>query len=361
MGRLEAAVVLPDFGGGGAQRVAIKLLNGLASHGREVKLISFSAEGPLASLCDPRIPIRTLGRARLRTAILPLVREIRKSRPRVVFSSLGYVNLALLLLRPLLPVATKIWVREANLPSLSLPSNRFAHWMRIAYRELYPRADKVICTSRRMREEMERDFGVPSQILCELSNPVDAVAIRHTACSPCRSPGQGRRFVAAGRLTVQKGFDRLLEMFAEHSGPEDHLTILGDGPLRDDLERRTIDLGAGGRVSYLGFLDEPWSWYAGADAFLLPSRWEGMPNAALEALACGVPVIATPESGGIAEVADQAPPGAVTVVEAGRDFVAAMQRIQARSETGLRPSLLPSAYRIESVVDRFEAWLDRDA
>ncbi|MGJ8868657.1 hypothetical protein, partial [Salmonella enterica] len=78
------------------------------------------------------------------------------------------------------------------------------------------------------------------------------------------------------------------------------------------------------------------------------------------ALSGGVPVIATPESGGISEVAAQSEPCAVTVAEAGPDFVAAMRRVSTRQETGLRPSLLPPAYRVEAVIDRFEEWLDID-
>lgn len=350
--------VLPDLGGGGAQRVTITLLNGLASRGREVKLMAFDTGGPLAELCDPAIPVWTVGRARLRTAILPLIVEIRRCKPRVILSSLGYVNLGLLLLRPLLPATTRLWVREANLPSLSLSNNRFPHLMQTAYRTLYPAADRVVCTSRRMLEELERDFGVPSQVLCELHNPVDASAIRLRALPPQRSPGAGRRFVAAGRLTSQKGFDRLLEMFADSANLEDRLTILGEGPLRDELRRRAAELGVGEQVSFPGFLDAPWAWYAGADAFLLPSRWEGMPNAALEALACGVPVIATPDSGGIAEVAALAGPGIVTVAQAGQDFSAAMRAVVPSSVAELRDSLLPREFSLDSVLDRVLDWLD---
>ena len=358
MGQPEIMAVLPDLGGGGAQRVTITLLNGLSSRGRGVKLMAFDAGGPLAELCDPTIPVWTAGRGRLRTAILPLIGEIRRCKPRVVLSTLGYVNLGLLLLRPLLPATTRLWVREANLPSLSLSNNRFPSLMRTAYRTLYPTAERVVCTSRRMSEEMERDFGVPSHVLCELHNPVDVSAIRIKARPLRRSPGVGRRFAAAGRLTAQKGFDRLLGMFAESANPEDRLTILGEGPLLDELRRRTTELGVGEQVNFPGFLDMPWSWYAGADAFLLPSRWEGMPNAALEALACGVPVIATPESGGIAEVAALARPGTVTMARAGQDFSAAMRAVVPSNVAELRDSLLPIEFSLDYVLDRVVCWLD---
>lgn len=209
-----------------------------------------------------------------------------------------------------------------------------------------------------MLEELTCDFDVPSHVLCELQNPVDVSRIRLEALSNHRgSGGAGRCFVAAGRLTTQKGFDRLLEMFAESAGPEDRLAILGEGPLGEELRQRVNELGIGERVNLTGFLDNPWAWFAAADAFLLPSRWEGMPNVALEALACGLPVIATPESGGIAEVAAVAAPGAVQVVKAGNNFIQAMREVPCRPKDTLPKSLLPPQYQLESVVDTFASWL----
>jgi glycosyltransferase involved in cell wall biosynthesis len=120
-------------------------------------------------------------------------------------------------------------------------------------------------------------------------------------------------------------------------------------------------LGIEGQVKFTGFVDNPWVYFAASDAFLLPSRWEGMPNAALEALALGVPVIATPESGGVAELSAASRPGAVTVAVVGRPFVQAMRQVVSNQLRGLRPSLLPSKYELESAISTFECWLDQDA
>ena len=111
-------------------------------------------------------------------------------------------------------------------------------------------------------------------------------------------------------------------------------------------------------AKFLGFYDNPWRWYAGADAFLLPSYWEGMPNVALEALACGVPVIATADSGGIREVKQQAPVGAITVVEDREGFIQAMTEVALQKNIKLRRSLLPSAYQLNSVLQKMEDLLN---
>jgi glycosyltransferase involved in cell wall biosynthesis len=358
---VDLLAILPAFNGGGAERVLLNIASGLARAGKTVAILVFDPNGPLADQVAGSIGLQSLGTRSLRESLGPMVRAIRRRQPRVVFSTLGYVNVAILASRFLLPSGTRVWVREANLPSISLPNNRHHRLMRLAYRLLYRRADLVICSSIRMRDELVGVFQVPASRIRILPNPVDEGRLRSLALPMTRLPGPGPRFVALGRLTRQKGFDRLLNMFAGLGIEEARLSILGDGPMRDELVRLAATLGISARVSFLGFDDRPWSHVAGADALLLPSRWEGMPNAALEALVCGVPVIATPESGGISEVAEQAQFGAVTVAEAGPDFIAAMRRVSARSETSLRPSLLPPAYRMASVIDRFEEWLDFDA
>lgn len=358
MDQPELLAVLPDLGGGGAQRVVLTLLNGLAARGRSVELITFDAHGPLAKMLNQGIAVRDLGCARLRTAIPGLVGHIRKRRPRVVFSSLGYVNLSLAALKPFLPAGTHLWLREANLPSISLKHSPYPWIMRRGYSACYPRSARVISSSERMKAELIADYSIKSSLIHILPNPVDVDAIRSTAASKPLARSKGPRLVAVGRLTLQKGFDRLIDMLAQLDSADCRLVIAGDGPLSSELRELAHARGVTGQVEFTGFIPAPWSLVAGADAFLLPSRWEGMPNAALEALACGVPVIATPESGGISEVAEQAQPGAVTVTEAGPDFIAAMRRVTARRETFLRPSLLPPAYHVDSVIDRFEEWLD---
>ena len=128
-------------------------------------------------------------------------------------------------------------------------------------------------------------------------------------------------------MVRQKGFERLLSTLAELPVAA-RLTILGEGPDRDALTQQVEGFGLAERVTLPGFVPDAAPYYAGADAFVMPSRWEGMPNAALEALACGTPVIATPESGGLAELAESSPPGAVTIAAAGDAFVAAMRAVQ---------------------------------
>ena len=357
---VRVAFVLPSFAGGGAERVMLTFLRALDRARFEPALIVLDAAGPLTALVPDDIRVRRLGRPRLRQALLALVMTLRRLDPAVIVSTLGYVNLALLAARPLLPRRARLVVREANLPMQSLSTVPHAGPMRAAYRLLYPRADAIICPAETVAHSLADDFGVDPRRLRLLYNPVDEAALRAAATDVRRAPGPGPRFVAAGRVTLQKGFDRLLDMMAE--APADaHLTLLGDGPDRPALEAQVARLGLGARVAFAGFDRAPWARYAGADAFLLPSRWEGMPNAALEALAVGTRVIGCPEAGGIGEIAALATPGAVTLAPTGSAFVAAMRAVTVMPPNGLRPSLLPAPFQMASAVHAFEAVLDATA
>ncbi len=348
--------VLPSFAGGGAERVMLHLIERLDRSQFSPSLIVLTGEGPLANRLSRDVPLIDLARPRLRHAWPTLIGAIRRARPRAVVSSLGYVNLALLAGRWFLPFGTRLVLREANMPSLSLPASPRPGLTRWLYRSYYPRAHVVVCTSHMMVGEMAGAIGVDRKRLHVLPNPVDASAIRE-ATGAMQMPEAGiRHFVASGRFTRQKGFDRLIALFADMLA--DHrLTILGDGPERPALLAECERRGVGGRIEMPGFDGNPWPYYASADAFLMPSRWEGMPNAALEALACGTPIIATPESGALAEVAAAAPKGAVTIAPWGKDFAAAVAELRAGGSERPRPSLLPPEHEPAAVARRFEGIL----
>lgn len=351
------AFVLPSLAAGGAERVVLMLAQGLNQARFAPHLVLFKREGPLADRVSDGLAVTSLDKPRLRQARPALIAALSNLRPDVVVSTLGYVNLALLSSRRRLPKRTRLILREANLPSLSLRHARFGQLMAMGYRRWYRHADRVVASSEQMAAEFTERFAVPKARLTVLPNPVDEAGLRRSAATkPTRAPHTGRQFVAAGRLVAQKGFDSLIDQFAALDDAP-LLTILGDGPDRASLERQVAELGLEDRVAMPGYDPNPWPHYAGADAFLLPSRWEGMPNAALEALACGTPVIATPEAGGIAEVAAAAPRGAVTIVAAGQAFVAAMRAVAPQTGAKLRPSLLPARFRIEAVVASFEDML----
>jgi glycosyltransferase involved in cell wall biosynthesis len=346
------AFVLPSFAGGGAERVMLALAGALDRAAFAPEIVVLDGAGPWRSLVPASVPVTDLGARRIRHAIRPLARTLRARDPALAVSTIGALNLALLAMRPLLPRRMRIVVREANTPHRHAQSALGRTLYRWAYPRLYRRAARVIVPAAYLARELAADFGVPAERIALLHNPVDEAGLRAAALPVARGPGAGPRYVAVGRLTAQKGFDRLIAFMAE-ADPGAHLTILGDGPARAALEGACRAHGVAARVSMPGFAADAPRYIAGADALLLPSRWEGLPNVALEALALGTRVIATPEAGGIGEIAGLAASGNVVIATAGAEFHAAAAAVRASPVSEPRASMLPAAFRPETIAAAF--------
>ena len=353
----KVVFVLPSFAGGGAERVMLKLANGLDRDRFETRIVVLQDNGPLRGEVLSHIRVHNLGGPRVRTALFALRRLLKELSPSVVVTTMGYLNLSVLF-----ACAFGFSGRGSSFAkrtSLRRRCGRHLGLVRMLYKLLYPRAGVVVCPSGVILDKLASQFGIPAERMALMRNPVDVDHIRSNA-QAVLPEADGIVFVAAGRLTEQKGFDRLITMFAAVSDRA-QLWILGEGPLKAGLQQQAKDLSLADRVAFLGFETNPWRYYAAADAFVLPSRWEGMPNAALEALACGTPVIATPEAGGIGEVTDLAPEGAVQIAANGAPFVEAMKSVEKRSEARPRNSLLPHDFLLATVEGEFVRILEDDA
>jgi glycosyltransferase involved in cell wall biosynthesis len=220
-----------------------------------------------------------------------------------------HLNLSLALVKPLLPRRVKLVAREAS-PILSTLATLRGHrlWL-MMYRALYRRFDLIICQSTAMKAEMVEVCGIPSSRAVVIHNPVDIRAVQHLSrqsvppefalwCSDERTIP----LVAAGRLSAEKGFDTLIDALALLSRKDVRLLILGDGPLRAELEDRATRKGVADQVHFAGFQSNPYALFARAHALVFSSRFDAFPNVVLEALACGTGVIAVPAPGGIREI-----------------------------------------------------------
>ncbi len=359
-GPKKVAFVLPLLTAGGAERVLISLMNGLDRKRFSPEFIVLNEDGPMRDWIAGDVPFHSLGNRRVRESLLPLLTEIRRVKPDIIVSTMAHMNFALLMLRPFL-TKEKIIVREANIPSSIVENVRTGKpWMvKAAYRSLYPMADMVISPAQVIINEFENYLGMNTKDHALLYNPVDVERIRAKTKLPKRKNEDTINFIAAGRLHRQKGFDRLIESLPRlKTGRDWTLTILGEGEEMDNLQTLVRANGLQDKIKLPGLSRDPWPQIASADCFLLPSRWEGLPNVVLESLACGTPVIAAHEAGGIGEIASLAYPGTVTVADDMENFIGAMRMIRPYPAKKMRPPLLPPQYEMDNVITRFSDLLD---
>jgi glycosyltransferase involved in cell wall biosynthesis len=183
--------------------------------------------------------------------------------------------------------------------------NRYRDFLYQCYLRLVRRADRIVTQTEAVARGLETEIAPgPGQVVC-LHNPVDADRLA-TAAAAAISPyqGPGPHVLAMGRLTAQKGFDLLLAAIAgvRKAGVPVHLTIVGVGELEAQLAADVERLGLAGVVDLVGFQEQPERYFAHADLFVLSSRYEGMPNVVLEALACGLPIVAFDCPHGVSEI-----------------------------------------------------------
>ncbi|MEM8970653.1 MAG: glycosyltransferase [Pseudomonadota bacterium] len=345
----QVVFVLPDLAGGGAQSVMLNLAGALDTADFQCQILAAGRDRTLDNRVPDSISVETGGFAQLRRGLPWLVKRIRSIRPDVVVSVMGYLNLSLLALRPFFPKETRLIVREAN--ALEATLRELPGLLRIVdpYRRFYPRADAVVAPTSIIANQILRAAPAAANHVHVVRNPVDTKTLLARAAKPKRTEGEGLRLVAAGRLTHQKGFDRLLDM-ASQLPSSSRIDVFGEGSDRTKLQSTARALGVDELVTFRGFTDDLPNWIAGADAFLLPSRWEGLPNVVLESLALGTPAIISDEAAAD-DLVNNAESVSVTSVTVGKAFVEAIEQLAplVSKPTLPRRSLLPACYTAEKV------------
>jgi glycosyltransferase involved in cell wall biosynthesis len=223
-------------------------------------------------------------------------------------------------------------------------------------RRFYPWADYVVGVSEGVVDDLAQFVTLSSDKLRVISNPIVASDIGELAGAAVDNEWFDDGvpvFVAAGRLQPQKDFPTLLRAFAEvRSGRPARLVILGEGPDRAGLEALVEELELTTDVALPGALTNPYAYMARSVAFVLSSRWEGLPTVLIEAMSCGAPVIATDCPSGPREILAGGRYG--TLVPVGDVAALATAMEDALDGKLARPPAESwSPYRIDTVVDEY--------
>jgi glycosyltransferase involved in cell wall biosynthesis len=313
---LHILAYVHSFEPGGVERVGLRLCDAWQSAGANVTVLLGRSDGAMRRdaprLNYVRYPSGPFPTAWCETAwmILCLWRQVRSSPPDVIFCPGNSYTVVAVALRLLLggrcpPIVAKV--------SNSLARHDMIVPVRLAYR-LWLRLQGGLVTrwvsmAASMRTEIAAAMGAPEAEIAIIEDPAldEREALRLARARddrPCR-PETGQLFLSVGRLCPQKRFDLLIRAFALAAAPGDRLVILGEGPGRPRLEALARRLGVDQRMSLPGHRRDIAAWLAQADAFVLSSDYEGVPAVIIEAMAAGVPVVATHSSAAMEDLLDR--------------------------------------------------------
>lgn len=271
----------------------VQIAVGLKRRGWDVSVCCLFPRGALVDDLEAhQIPVTCLGIRGMRDILQSwrLVRQLRQTRPSIVQTFLHHGNLV-----------GRIAAALARVPIVCSGIRVAEHrsQVRLWLDRLTERlVSRHICVSEAVSEFSRTRGGLAQEKLVVIGNGVELARFEEARALSHRElglPQVARVILFAGRLDPQKNPELLLRAFAELSGefPELHLMLAGVGPLRQALERLAAEQHVSSRVHFLGRRDDIPSLLKSSEMLVLPSRWEGMPNVVLEAMAAAVPVIAT--------------------------------------------------------------------
>lgn len=295
-----------QLGAGGAARTMLNIVNHLDRESFEPIFVTLNYNGSYERYLDKDIKFIKLHTKRLRSAILPLARLIRKEKVDLVFSTIPNYNVVAILARILSFTRAKNIVREAAFLGGTTASNMKLRLVGL----LYKFTSRVISLSKGVKENIKQRYKVPSEKITVIYNPVDITVIKQNVKNGEIKKehrnifdGQSKVIITAGRLVSDKDHKTLINAFSRIEGKlKAKLVILGEGELEEQLKKQAKELNIEEKVIFLGFMENPYIYFSQADLFVLSSLREGFGHVLAEALATGVPIVSTNCKPGAVEV-----------------------------------------------------------
>lgn len=314
MGGARIRFLITSLDRGGAEKYLATVARGLAARGFDVGVAGLKGLGPVGEeLKADGIPCRSLGAHPARLAAW-----LRRERPTILYGFLFHAT-----------IVARMAGRLAGVP-LIVSSEQLMGMERgmrlLAYRATWDLCDHYVAVAGAVKEFLIRAVGIPARRITVITSGLDPA--RYRVGRPMRDAVVGS--VGHLRSNDQKGYRILLAAAERLDGVR--FVIAGKGPLKGALERQARRRGLSDRVSFIGPVEDIGAFMEGVSLYVQPSRWEGFPNAVIEAMACGKAVVATAVAGMREQVVDGktgrlvAPGDAAALADALRELLANRRR-----------------------------------
>lgn len=354
------ALFVPAMDDGGAQVVFAQLASVWAAKGHSVDLVTARSGGENLHRLDRRVRFVDLGASRTLTALHPLARYLRRTRPTILMSAIEHGNIIAHWAHRLARTDTRhVCSAHNHIGPLIRPPGRLQAMAGRMLVSAYRRADGVLAISRAVGSDVAESTGLDARDIRVIHNPLAPSRILESASEPVSFPEQRPVFVGVGRLEEVKDWHTALLGFARVRAVRGgRFLLLGQGSQRAALGELVRRLGISDAVDFLGYRQNPYPWMARADAVVQTSQREGFGMVIAEALALGTQVVSTRAGGGPEEVLGHGAFGHLAEVGSADSVAAAMLR--ALDAPIPRERLLERAatFDAETIAERYLTWFE---
>lgn len=340
----------------------LQLAQGLINAGHPVDLILARATGPLRAEVPAQARLIDFETTRPLTMLLKLTQYLRAERPQSLLSPFEVTSVIAIVAKRLARVPTRVVVRiSVHLSRNKRPKPWKKTLERLVVSRIYPLADGIVAVSHGVADDLAKYAGIPRERIQVIYNPVLSDRLILSAEQPMSHPFFEDRqcpvILGVGRLTEQKDFFTLIKAFdlLRKKTPA-RLIILGDGEDRQALEQLIQSSGLHGLVDLPGFEVNPFAFMKRSSVFVLSSKWEGLPNVLIQALACGCPVISTDCLSGPSEILNGGEYGALVPVADTASMAKAMEAVL-HGEVRKPPKHWLDQFTLAAVIPHYEAVL----
>ena len=302
----KIAFLLQSLSGGGAEKSVVNLANYLVNNGLDIDIVLVNkSEIAYIDELDAKVNIVSLDKSRSAKSIFKLIKYMKYGNSDVAMSSVTHINIIMVIAKLLsINLNTKVVLNQVNhLSSIVSYNIKNKILQKIVLKlivNIYNISDGVISMSKGVEEDMlSNGLKVDSKFIY---NPIVTESMLAQG-NKFVDNYNGVTFISVGRMVPQKNFSLLVDAFGIVSKKiQSRLIILGEGPLRHDLERQVSRLSITESVLLPGFVNNPYKYMKNSNVFVLTSLWEGFGNVVAESMALGNQVVSTNCNSGPSEI-----------------------------------------------------------
>ncbi|WP_186431542.1 glycosyltransferase [Clostridium sp. BSD9I1] len=287
-------IIINVLHGGGAEKVCVNLSNKLIEKKYDVRLIVMDlSDAVYKDYLDKNIKVIHLNKKSIKKSIRSILTYLIREKPKRILTFNYSFAIILVILRKIFHLEFQIIARNMNTLSKQGNRSRIAEFL---IKRLYKNVDLLISQSQNMAEDLIKNYGFAGNQIKVINNPISLIIeekVKSLNYSK-KMPKNNKEVLYMGRLVPQKGLEFLLSAFnmCLKIKSDLKLKIVGEGPLRKELEKKAKELGISDRVIFKNFTHDVVECYKDASVTVLSSYYEGFPNVLIESIAVGTPIVA---------------------------------------------------------------------